>query len=147
MAGLARHGYRTAPAAATSTAMPASMDTSLVVDVPEGNAWGNAGILSADALVWLDAFRDDAKVDVIFEIDPDRTDGFVLALAHPGYGGVGGNPTGHAQCQLLLEPARAMARAPSRKSTSTRITRGISIGRRLPRARRLRCASPSDLAR
>ena len=66
----------------------------LVVDIPEGHAWGNAGILSADALVWLDSFRDDAKVDVVFEIDPERTDGFVLALAHPGYGGVGGNGPG-----------------------------------------------------
>ena len=66
----------------------------LVVDVPEGSAWGSAGILSADPLVWLDSFRGDAEVDVTFAIDPDRTDGFVLALAHSGYGGVAGNPPG-----------------------------------------------------
>ncbi len=65
-----------------------------MVAVPEGHAWGNAGILSADALVWLDSFRNDAKVDVVFEIDPERTDGFVLALAHPGYGGIAGNAPG-----------------------------------------------------
>lgn len=66
----------------------------LLVDVAQGSAWGNAGILSPAALVWLDGLRGDGEVTVTFELDPARTDGFALALAHPGYGGVGGNGPG-----------------------------------------------------
>lgn len=66
----------------------------LAVDVPGGNAWGNVGIFSLLPLVWLDDFRDDAEVEIAFEIDPARTDGFGLTLARPGYGGIHGNAPG-----------------------------------------------------
>lgn len=67
----------------------------LVVDVPAGNIWGNVGILSPAPVVWLDALEGGGEAEVTFAIDPDRSDGFALALAHPGYGGVGGNPPGN----------------------------------------------------
>ncbi len=63
----------------------------LAIDVPEESGWGKVGILSPEPLVWLDAFGDDAEVTVEFAIDPERTDGFALALTVPGYGGVVGN--------------------------------------------------------
>lgn len=66
----------------------------LVVEVPEGSGWGNVGILSPGAVVWLDAFDQGGSLDLVFTLDPARTDGFALALAQPGYGGVGGNGPG-----------------------------------------------------
>lgn len=55
----------------------------LVVEVPPGNAWGNVGIFSPMPLVWLDDFRGAGEVSIVFEIDPERTDGFRLTLAQP----------------------------------------------------------------
>jgi hypothetical protein len=66
----------------------------LSVDVAEGNGGGKVGILSGEPVVWLDQFRGDAQVSVTFEIDPQRSEGFALALAYPGYGGVPGNDPG-----------------------------------------------------
>lgn len=66
----------------------------LAVDVPAGNAWGNVGIFSPVPLVWLDEFHGDATVEIIFEIDPETTDGFGLTLARPGYGGAYDNGPG-----------------------------------------------------
>nr|WP_295466558.1 SH3 domain-containing protein [Mesorhizobium sp.] len=69
-------------------------DGELVVDVPEGNGWGKAGVLTNDPLIWLDDFRDDAEVRVTFTLDPGKTTGFAVALAQPGWGGVRGNDPG-----------------------------------------------------
>lgn len=66
----------------------------LVVDVPPESGWGMAGLLSPEPLVWLDDFGPGAEVRLTFRLDPARTDGFVIALAHPGWGGVAGNGPG-----------------------------------------------------
>ncbi len=93
-------------------------DGALVVDVHEGAAWGIAGLLSPDPLVWLDDFTGNAEVTVTYSIDPARSTGFVLALAQPGWGGVGGNnpgtpnvtfvwlrtPDGKSRAELHLNP-------------------------------------------
>ncbi len=90
----------------------------LVVDVPKDAAWGKVGILSPDPLVWLDDFTGNAEVTVTYRIDPARSTGFVLALAQPGWGGVGGNdpgtpnaafvwrlmPDGKSRAELHLNP-------------------------------------------
>ena len=90
----------------------------LVVDVPKDAAWGKVGILSPEPLVWLDDFTGDAQVTVTYHIDPARSTGFVLALAQPGWGGVGGNdpgtpnaafvwrlmPDGKSRAELHLNP-------------------------------------------
>ena len=92
----------------------------LVVEVPKDAAWGKVGIQSPDPLVWLDDFNGDAEVTVTYRIDPSRTTGFVLALAQPGWGGVGGNdpgtpnaafiwrlmPDGKSRAELHLNPHR-----------------------------------------
>ena len=85
----------------------------LVVDVPEGNAWGKVGLFSADPLVWLDDFHDDAEVRVTFALDPERTTGFGLALAEPGWGGVGGNDPGYPSVRFywIRETGGGSARA------------------------------------
>lgn len=64
------------------------------VEVPEGMVTAAAGILSPDPLVWLDGFGPGAQADLTFTIDPAGTDGFVLALSQPGWGGVAGNGPG-----------------------------------------------------
>lgn len=69
-------------------------DGALVVQVPPNNGWGKVGLLTAQPVVWLDAFHDDAEVRVEFTFDPDRTSGFGLSLAEPGWGGVVGNDPG-----------------------------------------------------
>ena len=69
-------------------------DGELIVDVPAGNGWGKAGLLTNDPLIWLDDFHDDAEVRVTFALDPARTTGFGVALAQPGWGGVRGNDPG-----------------------------------------------------
>lgn len=88
-------------------------DGALVVDVPEGNAWGKVGLLSNDPLVWLDNFHDDAEIRVTFTLDPKRTTGFGLALAEPGWGGVAGNDPGHPGVRFywIKERDGASARA------------------------------------
>jgi hypothetical protein len=70
-------------------------DGALVVDVAKGNGWGKVGLLSNDALVWLDEFHDDAEVRVTFTLDPERTSGFGLALTETGWGGIAGNDPGY----------------------------------------------------
>lgn len=66
----------------------------LVVDVPAENGWGQVGILSPNGLVWLDDFGPEAETKVTFAFDPERTTGFAVSLAVPGYGGVRGNEPG-----------------------------------------------------
>lgn len=70
-------------------------DGELVVDVPANSGWGKVGLLSNDPLVWMDDFHDDAETRVTFALDPQRTTGFGLALAQPGWGGVAGNDPGY----------------------------------------------------
>ncbi|MHB1101399.1 MAG: SH3 domain-containing protein [Devosia sp.] len=88
-------------------------DGALVVNVPEGNAWGKVGLLSNDPLVWLDNFHDDAEVRVTFTLDPKRTTGFGMALAEPGWGGVAGNDPGYPGVRFywIRERDGASARA------------------------------------
>jgi tetratricopeptide (TPR) repeat protein len=67
----------------------------LYVDVPPGRAWGKVGIFSAEPMVWLDRFGPGAETEVAFHLDPAATTGVALALALPGWGGVGGNDPGY----------------------------------------------------
>ncbi len=88
----------------------------LVVDVPPGSAWGKVGIFTPEPVVWLDDFRESASVKLSFRFDPQRTTGFVIALAAPGWGNVGGNDPG--QPAMFLHWRRTAAGAGARVSLS-----------------------------
>jgi hypothetical protein len=53
----------------------------LVVEVPEGAAWGKVGLYSPDPVIWLDRFDGDAEVRLRLDFDAARTSGFVVALS------------------------------------------------------------------
>lgn len=53
----------------------------LLVDVPQGAKWGKTGFYSRQPVVWLDGESEDAEAVTTFAFDPERTTGFVAALA------------------------------------------------------------------
>ncbi len=63
----------------------------LEVSVPAGSSWGKTGLMSPEPVVWLDEFGPDAEVRVVFEFEPSKTTGFVIALT-PFYGLNGNDP-------------------------------------------------------
>ena len=73
-------------------------DGALLIDVPEKSGWGKVGIYSANPLVWLDQFGENAEVALTFKFDPTRTNGFALALAT--HYGLNGNDPGNPKFLL-----------------------------------------------
>lgn len=54
----------------------------LVVDVPAGTSWGQVGLTSKDAVLWLDQFGPGAEKRLTFRFDPDKTTGLAVALSN-----------------------------------------------------------------
>jgi hypothetical protein len=99
-------------------------DDALVVKVPKDNGEGAVGLLSPKPLVWLDDFGPNAETLVTFRFDPTATTGFVISLAVPGTGGVGGNPPGR--------PDATMVWSQSPDGTSATAELNVDLTRRKP---------------
>lgn len=52
----------------------------LIIDVPSGNSWGKTGIMSSEPLFTISAAMERNPVKILIELDPSKTDGFVVAL-------------------------------------------------------------------
>lgn len=89
----------------------------LVVDVPKDNSLGKVGVYSAEPVVWLDRFTDEASAKLSFRFDAARTTGFMIALTVPGAGGVAGALPG--------EPAAILHWRKKAKGAGTRATLSI----------------------
>jgi hypothetical protein len=53
----------------------------LAVDVPAGNSWGKAGILSSEPVLQVEPYSEVAPYRFTIHADPEHTSGFVFALS------------------------------------------------------------------